>query len=155
MSNAQIGHIEETWKQKTVASNALFDQGSYVAARNGYTEAIVAAETLNVNGAEALRAGIPLIQIFVISCNNLANTLEELGQLGEAEKILKRALYFLLGRYRTKAKDPSEIGSELTRAYLNYVNFVEKHQIDGSGQDEVVGSIKEALMTKKTWKPYC
>ena len=84
MSNTQVRHIENFWKQKTVDSNALFNQNKFLEALHGYTEAHVVAETLNVNYLDALKAEIPLLQVFVISCKNwadwkrLKNTCKEL-----------------------------------------------------------------------------
>ena len=88
MSEECAKHIVEAWKQKTAASNELFNQGKLNDVLNGYTEALIRAETLNSNEEDALLADIPFVQVFIISCNNMANTYEELGQLEKAEKML-------------------------------------------------------------------
>ena len=146
MSNTQVRHIENFWKQKTVDSNALFNQNKFLEALHGYTEAHVVAETLNVNYLDALKAEIPLLQVFVISCNNLANTYEELGRLEEAETHLQRAVYFLLHCSRHRNMDAIEIQSELRRAVFTYTQFAEKHQIDRGNHEEAIGAIKEVLI---------
>lgn len=148
MSETCIKNIEEVWKQKTVSANDLFNQGKYNAALNGYTDALFRAETLNTNHQDARSAGIPFMQVFAISCNNLANTYEELGELEEAQKMMKRVIYFLLHLSNNQDLDPSEIQSELQRASLTYSSFAEKHQINKNEKAEVICAIKEELVEK-------
>jgi hypothetical protein len=106
----------------------------------------VVAETLNVNEVDALRASIPLVQVFVISCNNLANTHEELGQLEEAENMLQRAVYFLLHSFTRQEHDASRIRPELSRACLNYVHFADTHKIDTTQLDILLHAVKDAVL---------
>jgi tetratricopeptide (TPR) repeat protein len=129
MSDVQIRHIEKTWKQKTASANELFHQRKYGEALSGYTDAIAAAETLNVNDEDALRAGIPLVQVFIISCNNLANTHEELGQLEKAEKMLRRSVHFviyLLKHYSEERAESLYLERELKSTVLNYCDFCQR-----------------------------
>jgi tetratricopeptide (TPR) repeat protein len=142
MSEGCAKHIEEAWKQKTVASNELFNHGKYDAALNGYTEALLKAETLNSNDEDALRAGIPLVQVFIISCNNMANTYEELGQLDKAEKMLRRSVYFvihLINHYSGERAESLHLESELKRTMLAYSNFCQQKK---RKMDVVVETVK-------------
>jgi tetratricopeptide (TPR) repeat protein len=148
MSEQCVKHIEESWKQKTVFSNELFNKGKYDAALNAYTEALYRAEILNANYRDAMRSGIPFIQVFSISCNNLANTYEEMGELEDAAKMLKRVVYFLLHLSNDQDLNASEIQSELKRASLAYSSFADKHQLDKQEQTKVIQSIKTELMEK-------
>jgi hypothetical protein len=135
MSNTQIKHIEAVWKQKTTTCNELFDQRKFLEARNGYIEAMVVAETLNANSEDALRANIPFVQVFIISCNNLANTYEELGNLQEAEKILRRSLHFvlhLMNVYSEESIESLHLVNELKRTVLAYSNFCQKKGLESA-----------------------
>lgn len=70
MSDTCIKHIEQAWKLKTELSNDLYNKGKFENPLSSYQEALCRAEVLNNNFVEAKRTGIPVIQIFAISCNN-------------------------------------------------------------------------------------
>ena len=96
---------------------------------SGYKDALGRAEQLNNIFSECIRRGIPFIQVYVISCNNLANTYKELQQYNEAENILKRVVYFLLHGAEEKRLDTDEIQSELKKAMLTCIGFAKKNHL--------------------------
>ncbi|MCK0159618.1 tetratricopeptide repeat protein [Allomuricauda sp. F6463D] len=147
MSDPCIQHIENYWKIKTTDSNELFNKGSFKAALTGYEEALYRAEVLNTNFADCIRVGIPFLQIYIISCNNIANTYEELHQYEKAENILKRIIYFLLHFEGNKILDSNEIQSELKRASLTYVSFTEKNNLKKLQQEHLFRKLKERFVT--------
>lgn len=143
MSDFCIEHIENYWKVLTTSANELFDKGNYKLALNTYKNALYRAEVLNNHYADCLRLKIPFIQVYIISCNNLANTYEELNQLEETENILKRTVYYLLHLKGNQKLNKGEIQAELTKASLTYVRFAEKINIGKRKQEHLLKQLKE------------
>ncbi|UII34562.1 tetratricopeptide repeat protein [Fulvivirga ulvae] len=143
MSDTCVKHIEDFWKNKTKSSTELFNKGSFEEALEGYQEALYRAEVLNHNFSNCLRVGIPFIQVYVISCNNLANTYEEMGQLEEAEKMLKRVIYYLLHMAGNDTLNIEEIQSELKRASLCYVRFADENHFGKVEHGQLLDELKE------------
>lgn len=141
-----MSHIERYWQALTVANNELFNKGDFKKALSGYKDALYRAEVLNNHITECVRLKIPLIQVYIISCNNLANTYEELGKLEKAENMLKRTVYYLLHLSGNKGLNMSEIQSELKRATLAYVRFAEKNNTEKEDQEEFFRILKEQLV---------
>lgn len=130
MSDTCMTHIEKHWQLLTVSGNRLFNKGNFEKALSGYKEALYRAEILNNYIADCLRLKIPFIQVYLISCNNLANTYEELGHMEKAEKILKQSVYYLLYLHEKKDVNTDEIESELKKATLRYIRFTRKYNIE-------------------------
>lgn len=150
MSDTCIKHIEQAWKMKTELSNDLFNEGKFENSLSGYQEALCRAEVLNNNLPEAKRTGIPVIQIFAISCNNMAFTYENIGMIYEGEKMLKRVIYFLLLPSNSKFISNAEIQNELKRAMLNYTEFAERNNIEIKDTQKVFSDIEEQFKTYET-----
>ena len=146
MSDTCMNHIERHWQTLTVSNNLLFNKGHFETALSGYKDALYRAEVLNNNIADCVRLQTPFVQVYIISCNNLANTYEELGCLEDAEKMLKRVVYYLLLLINKKVVNSDEIQSELKRATIAYSCFVEKHDVIKSKQNRVFNDLKEQLM---------
>lgn len=146
MSDTCIRHIENYWKAKTTASNELFNKGHFQDALLGYKDALYRAEVLNNNLSDCIRASVPFTQVYIISCNNLANTYEELQKYEEAENMLKRVVYYLLHLSGNQDLDMNETQSELKRAALNYVRFVEKNNLGKAGQEHLFSELKERFI---------
>ncbi|CAA0150110.1 hypothetical protein [Tenacibaculum maritimum] len=127
MSDTCIRKIESYWKNKTTVSNELFQKGKFKDALLGYKNALYRVEVLNKNYSDCIRIGIPLIQIFMISCNNIANTYLELQQIDNAENILKRAIYYLIYTTRNEDINKEEIYTELRKASINYFHFAKQY----------------------------
>ncbi len=143
-----MDHIENYWKETTSASNELFQKGAFEQALTGYEAALYRAEVLNNHIKDCLRLKIPFIQVYIISCNNLANTYKELGQKEEAENMLQRAVYYLLYLSDNILLDRDEIQSELHRAVLVYTGFLEK-TTDGSKKLKHFFSMLKEQLTEK------
>ncbi|WP_200878587.1 tetratricopeptide repeat protein [Sphingobacterium sp. ML3W] len=141
-----MNHIERYWQALTVSSNEFFNKGDFEKALNGYKDALYRAEVLNNHIPECIRLNIPFIQVYIISCNNLANTYEELGNQEEAENMLKRAVYYLLHLTANKSLNIDEIQSELKRATLAYVRFSEKTGEGKVKQEQLFRTLKEQLL---------
>lgn len=145
MSDTCMSHIESYWQALTLKNNELFNQGMYEQALTGYKDALYRAEVLNNNCADCIRMKIPFLQVYIISCNNLAHTYEELGHLEEAENMLKRAVYYLLHLSHQKTINSEELQSELQRATLAYVRFVEEHSTGKAKQEHLFKTLKEQM----------
>ena len=127
MSDTCMSHIENHWKTLTVTANESFEKGNLEQALLDYTDALFRAEVLNNHQQESLRLDIPFVQVFIISCNNLSATYEDLGNLDEAEKFLKRVVYYLLHITTLKTVKEDEIQRELKKAALLLLNFTKKY----------------------------
>lgn len=128
MNDTCMNHIERHWQTLTVSTNELFNKGDFKEALFRYKDALYKAEVLNNHISECIRLKIPVVQVYIISCNNLVNTYEELGNQEESEKMLKRVIYYLLHLTANHALNIDEIQSELKRATLAYDRFCRKKQ---------------------------
>lgn len=146
MSDSCMSHIEKYWQLLTVANNELFNKGDFEKALCGYKDALYRAEVLNNHIPDCIRLKIPFIQVYIISCNNLANTYEELGNLEEAENMLKRTVYYLLHISSNKELDIGEIQLELKKATLSYMRFAEKNNIGKIKQEHLFRTLKEQIL---------
>lgn len=151
MSDTCIAHIEEHWKALTEASNELFEQRDFENALNGYKNALYRAEVLNNHFPDCLNLGIPFIQVYVISCNNLANTYDELGEKEEAAKMFLRTVYYLLHLSGTEGIDQEEIHRELKRAVLILLSYTEKNG-GQQKQEKLLAGLKAQLIEKQLIK---
>lgn len=113
MSDICMRHIEEYWQTLTVSNNDLFANGNFSKALSGYKNALYRSEVLNNNMSQCIRLKIPFIQIYIISCNNLANTYQKLGNHDEAETMLKRVIFYLFHLIGKKELNSNETQSEL------------------------------------------
>ena len=146
MSDTCMNHIEKYWKALTVSSNELFNKGDFEKALSGYKDALYRAEVLNNNISDCIRLKTPFVQVYIISCNNMANTYEEIGKKEEAENMLKRVVYYLLHLVANKKLNLDELQSELKRATLAYVHFTEKNNLVKSKQEKLYTVLKEQLL---------
>ncbi|MCD8449744.1 tetratricopeptide repeat protein [Tenacibaculum dicentrarchi] len=145
MSNTCITRIENYWKIKTKNANELFNQGNYNEALTYYTDALYRAEVLTKNTENCDNVGIPFVQVYMISCNNIANTYKELGKPKQAIKILKNSVYYLLYLVENNQNSIPRIQSELRRATLNYFNFTKEIQYENN-EDYLMLVLKENLL---------
>jgi len=143
MSNICMEHIEKDWQALTCTSNRHFKEGNFQRALSGYEGALCHAEHLNIYMTDCIRLKIPFIQVYIISCNNLANTYAELDKYEDAEKMLKRIVYYLLHLGNNKKLNFDEIQAELRRSTLAYVSFVEKTIHGKIKQEQIFQVIKE------------
>ncbi|WP_106790850.1 hypothetical protein [Aquimarina sp. Aq78] len=146
MSELCTNQIENYWKAKITTSNILFNKGKLDQALLGYKDALYRAEILNINQSDCIRDNIPFIQIYIISCNNIANTYKELKQYEEAENTLKRVVYYLLHLSSNNDLNINEIKAELKRATIAYVNFVKENGGDRKQQETLFTVLREQLI---------
>lgn len=149
MSNTCIVTIEKQWKTKTTNANSLFNKNCFAKAIAEYNQALYKAEVLNMHSADCKRVNIPYMQIFIISCNNLANSYEALGKLEEADIMLRRSVYYLLSLINQKDNELSIIQPELKRATLTYSQFVDKHDRENSKKKQVFEHLKEEFLKEE------
>ena len=131
MSEHCIRHIENIWKEKTISANDLLNKGMFKDALLLYYESLSRAEILNNNRDACLNYNIPFIKVFMISCNNIANTCEDLNKIKESEKMLKRAVCFLLYLYslnKSHNKNYFQVVNDLKLAVTNYNLFCDKYK---------------------------
>ena len=143
MSELCLHRIEDHWKAKTTASNKLFEERQFKEALTGYEASLYRAEVLNNYSAACMEAGIPFVQIYIISCNNIANTYVELNQPGEAEKMLKRVIYYLLHLAGEEHLNKQEIQRALKNASIYFADFMKKHGCPEKQQDVLFSALKE------------
>ncbi|MGS2762785.1 tetratricopeptide repeat protein [Sinomicrobium sp. M5D2P9] len=132
MSEPCLNHIENYWKTKTNTSNKLFRKGQFEEALVGYKDALYRAEVLNHNLSACIRHHVPFIQVYIISCNNIAYTHVELKQEEQAEIMFRRVIYYLLHLLHKQHPDikTEEIQNELKRAAITYTDFVTENKGD-------------------------
>lgn len=147
MSTSCLHQIENYWKLKTANANQLFNKGKYKEALTDYKEALYRAEVLNNNITKCNNAGIPFVQVYMISCNNLVNTYQELGEINQAIKLLKRSVYYLLYLAKNNTSHLKEIKSELKKVVITYFNFT-KVTKQSNEEEQLMLALKEGLLTK-------
>lgn len=138
-------HIERYWQKLTVDANDLFAGGDLDRALTAYRTAMVRAEILCKHIPECLKLKIPFIQVYIISCNNMAFTYERLGIQEEAEAMLKQAVYFLLKVSNCPQLNFEEIQSELRKATLAYMQVLQKSKAGEIKQQQLYSKLNEEL----------
>ncbi|MGM5632075.1 tetratricopeptide repeat protein [Apibacter raozihei] len=148
MSDTCMHHIENHWKKLTFYSNELFNNSKFERALHGYEEALYRSEVLNNHIELCNKLKIPFVQIYIISCNNLANTYKEINKKDKAEKILKRALFYLLHLTGNKSLDKENIKMEMRKAMISYTYFIKENNIPISNKEKLFQTIKEEILEK-------
>lgn len=146
MNDICMNHEERYWQTLTTSANTFFTNGNFEKALSLYKKALYRAEILNNHLLDCKRLNIPFMQVYIISCNNLANTYEELGNITEAENLSKRNIYYLLHLASNKSLDINEIQTELKRASLHYVELAERINSGNIQQEQFFKTIKEQLI---------
>ncbi|MGI9527352.1 MAG: tetratricopeptide repeat protein [Weeksellaceae bacterium] len=146
MSENCMSHIENYWKKLTTQANDYFNQDKYTQALNIYQNALYRAEVLNNHISDCVRCKIPFVQVYIISCNNLANTYQELGELEKAEEMLRRTFYFLIHIASQDVIDFEEIQREIKKVVLNYTQFMKQNKVENNTQIEIFNTLKEKLI---------
>ncbi|CEN41336.1 tetratricopeptide repeat protein [Capnocytophaga cynodegmi] len=141
MSDTCVNHIENYWKFLTEEANKFFEEGNNELALDGYLNALYRAEVLNSNLPDCVQLKVPFIQVYTISCYNLANCYQEVKDLNRAEEILQKAIYFLLHFYQ-KDYQKEIIEKELRKSILNYLSFTQKSNVRTSKTDAFLTYLK-------------
>ncbi|SHG61046.1 hypothetical protein [Pedobacter caeni] len=145
MTAADIQNIEISWKTNTLASCKLFNEGILEDALSGYKTAFQLAESLNNNMAECIKKDIPFIQVYVISCNNIAHTYVAMGLKDQAESMFRQVLRYLLNLRKQPDISIVELLNELKRATIEYVSFIEAN----NGNKKNLEDLFQILKTRK------
>lgn len=146
MGDIDIDHTAKVWEEKTTAANNLFSNEIFEEALFGYHEALYYAEILNKNFANCINANIPFIQLYIISCNNLANTYLELNQNDQAENMFRRVIYYLLNFSEQVEVKTGAVHRELNRAVIIYTDFINRSGNEKQNQQELFREVKEQLI---------
>ncbi|TPN81230.1 tetratricopeptide repeat protein [Aquimarina algicola] len=141
-----IYKTERLWKTITVDANTLFEQHKFKEALNNYKNALRQAEILNNYKSECIQGKIPFIQLYIISCNNIAYTYIELKLLEKAGDMFKRTIYYLL---YLLDYDCAGIERELKRAVATYLDYSVKYEKDDDSQNKILSDIKEHFSQKQ------
>ena len=159
MSDTCVNHIENYWKILTEEANESFNEGNYEVALSGYLNALYRAEVLNSNFLDCVRLKVPFVQLYVVSCNNLANCYQEIKDLKNAEEMLQKVIYFLLYLYEKNYKKEKreiselenykkeEIQGELKKSVISYINFIQKNNLDTISKTIFLTYLKKRLIT--------
>lgn len=144
MVSTNLTLIERLWKVHTEKANALFDRQRYEPALQRYQTALEQAECLceNVTG---LANDVPIIQILVISHNNLAFTYEAMNQLACAERMLRKVVYRLMEMCNHRYMNLQHIEYELRRAALIYRTFIEANDLSPELSISIFDDIRRHL----------
>ncbi|MNG61610.1 Tetratricopeptide repeat protein [compost metagenome] len=149
MANSDLRAIERYWQTLTLSSNALYNADKFEEALFSYQCALASAELLNNHLTDCIYLEVPVMQVYIISCNNLANTYIALGDFEQADRMLKRVLYYLLHLVVHVQLDQNEIQSELKRAISAYQQFAEKTNMEKHKRALFFDLFKEQLFERE------
>lgn len=124
MKMVEVNVQEDLWKGLISSANSLFESKDWSAALLGYKAALVQAESLNKMQLACEKEAIPFVQIYIISCMNLSNTYEELGDFESAERLLRRIVYYLIHLLEERSFCTTTLLFELQRATLTLLRFL-------------------------------
>lgn len=124
MSQIDLLFIEEEWKDSTTTANKLLKKQRGKALLK-YKSALKKAEKLMSSVHKCLEHGIPVMPIYLISCNNLAETYFLLEQWDKGEKMLKRGIFYIVFLNQKQKGIASEqvLSKGLHRQLLLYKDF--------------------------------
>lgn len=122
--------IEQAWKRETAQGNSCFEYHQYQEAITAYTNAFGFATALvvEIDSSYAI-AGIPALEIYNISCFNLANLYWDAGDLEKAEKFFlqpQRSILSIIKNNQSASTATNASIRELKRAVLIYLDFCQK-----------------------------
>lgn len=143
---------EGLWKDLIVRANSFFESSDWSAALQGYKKALGQAERLNTMQVACEKENIPYVQIYVVSCMNLAHTYMELADFESAEKMLRRIIYYLLHLLEVCSFSDVGLLQELKRATLILMSFLAK-QGKADAQELLLQELPEQLSIQFKAKP--
>lgn len=104
MSKTDLLYIENDWKTLTTNGNEIVIETTEKALSK-YKKALGKAEQLMEHFTKCIDFKIPIMPIFLISCNNLAEAYSVLKKWDKADKMLKRGVFYI-EFLRKKELDP-------------------------------------------------
>ena len=128
MSDKCLCHIHNYWQEITKISNASFFKEDYNQAIVGYQQALYRAQVLKNYPTRCKELNIPLLQIYVISYNNLAFCYKELNQVEKAQNYLTYVVCYLLYLRSKCLLDAKSFSYELQKAVLTYLEFLQDNK---------------------------
>lgn len=129
MSKTDLKYTEEQWKQLTETANQLFNAGAMGESISTYTTAFAKAEQLAFHAKSCIAFGIPVMPVFIISCNNLSHAYEKTGNRSRADTMLRRAVFFMVHVSEQEGlsdETRESVRRQLARTVLAYCNFCKK-----------------------------
>ncbi|AEL25113.1 hypothetical protein [Cyclobacterium marinum] len=145
MSAQGLISLENTWKTHTNAGNNQFRTGCFMKALLFYEKALEIAKLINQHKEKCTKVSIPYIQIFVISCNNMANTYEELCKPEKTEKLLKRVVYFLLTLSEQGLVSSEVLHNEMRLSMINFTDYVKRNGLNQEETERLLLNIKNEV----------
>lgn len=128
MSDTCVNHIKNYWKILTSDAHKHFKEGNYETALDNYLNALYRAEVLNNNSLDCVRLKVPFVQLYLLSCNNLANCYQKMERINETCEMLKKSIIFLL-RFSNNEKIHTEMKQKLQKTTQNFLNFTQNKNI--------------------------
>lgn len=127
MSKSDLLYIENDWKELTNLGNNLILQTTQIALSK-YKLALEKAEKLMEYQKECINHQIPVMPIFLISCNNLAEVHCLLKNWKKADKMLKRGVYYILhlNKQQMNLETESVLSKWLFKQMLLFKEFSER-----------------------------
>lgn len=151
MTKHCIQYIENTWKSETEQANDLFNKNRYKKAEKHYKLALIQAELLIRNKTTCKDCGIPIHDIFAISCNNLCVVYEELKDIENEEKYYNLHFFYMLLQLRlNKNKEGYNLNLErnLNRISSLYISFLKR--VDNITRISQISTLVQLSLQPKT-----
>lgn len=129
MTKHCIQYVENKWKSETNQANELFNQNHFKKAEKHYKLALIQSELLIRNKTTCKDCGIPIHDIFAISCNNLCVVYEELKDLDNEEKYYNLHFFYMLLQLRlhkNRAETNQSLERNLNRISTLYISFLKR-----------------------------
>lgn len=129
MTKHCIQYVENKWKSETNQANELFNKNHFKKAEKHYKLALVQAELLIRNKTTCKTCGIPIHDIFAISCNNLCVVYEELKQADKEEKYYNLHFFYMLFQLRlnqNRAEANLNLERSLNKISMLYISFLKR-----------------------------
>jgi len=141
MSRTELLSIEKDWKEITSLGNQSIKE-TREKALSYYILALQKAEKMMPHLTTCIDAKIPVMPIFLISCNNLAEVYCLQKQWSKADKMLKRGIYYIifLKKEGLQVEFNKVLSNWLLKQLLLYKEFTER-----SNQPEEFKNIIEKL----------
>jgi hypothetical protein len=124
MSKLDLINLENDWKRSTVEGNHLMEKFCDQALLE-YNTAFAKAKKLMNHLTSCINSNIPILHIYLISCNNLTEAYFRTGKLKLADKMHRRAIFYTLFLQEKKAQqlNEEEIARAIHRQLLSYKDF--------------------------------
>jgi hypothetical protein len=124
MSKLDLINLENDWKRSTIEGNHLMERFCDQALLE-YNTAFAKAKKLMNHLTSCINSNIPILHIYLISCNNLAEAYFRTRKLKLADKMYRHAIFYTLFLQEKKAQQLSEkeIERAMHRQLLSYKDF--------------------------------